>query len=104
MAFEHKPGSFTLFKNDKQGNDKRPDYTGTGVDLEGNKIKVSAWIKEGGKGKFMSCRYEPMQGRQERHTGGGNKGSVADIDSDIPFSSCALGDDVTFRKLRQDHE
>lgn len=26
MSFEHKPGTFTLFKNDKQGNANRPDY------------------------------------------------------------------------------
>ena len=87
MAFEHKPGSFTLFKNDKQGNDKRPDHTGTGVDLEGNKNKVSAWIKEGGKGKFMSCRYEPMQERQERQQPARNKtgGKFDDMDDSIPF-------------------
>ena len=32
MAYEHKPGSFSLFKNDKGDNEKRPDYTGEGMD------------------------------------------------------------------------
>jgi hypothetical protein len=58
MAYEHKPGSFSLFKNDKQGNEKRPDYTGEGVSLDGTPIKVSAWLKDGAKGKFMSCKFE----------------------------------------------
>ncbi len=31
MAYEQKPGDFTLFKNDKEGNEKRPDYTGNGL-------------------------------------------------------------------------
>lgn len=58
MAYEQKPGQFALFKNDKQGNDKRPDYRGDGLDLDGNKIRVSAWIKQGSKGKFMSCNFQ----------------------------------------------
>lgn len=56
--FTHKPGGFSLFKNDQDGNDKRPNYTGDGTDLDGNPIRVSAWIKEGAKGKFMSCKFE----------------------------------------------
>jgi hypothetical protein len=60
MAYEQKPGDFTLFKNDKGDNPKRPDYTGNGLDLAGKRIKVSAWIKQGGKGKFMSCRFQEM--------------------------------------------
>ena len=38
MAFEPKPGQFSLFKNDKGDNDARPDYTGDGADLDGNQI------------------------------------------------------------------
>lgn len=86
MAFEHRRGSFSLFKNDKGDNENRPDYTGDGLDPEGKPIKVSAWIKQGKNGKFMSCsiqyktRGEPSQ-MQER----GPRNPVADIESDIPF-------------------
>ena len=31
-------------------------------------------------------------------------GSAADMEDDIPFASCLLGDDVIFRKLRWGHE
>ena len=58
MAYEHKPGTFSLFKNDKGDNEKRPDYTGEGMGLDGTPIKVSAWLKDGAKGKFMSCKFE----------------------------------------------
>lgn len=58
MAFEHKPGRFTLFRSDKKGNDRAPDYRGDGMALDGTPIQVSAWIKEGAKGKFMSCSMQ----------------------------------------------
>ena len=59
MAWEHKAGQFTLFKNDKKGNQKRPDYRGDGADLEGNPIEIACWIKEGKNGgKFMSCNFK----------------------------------------------
>lgn len=58
MAYEQRPGQFSLFKNDKEGNDKRPDYKGDGMDLNGNLVRVSAWLRDGSKGKFMSCKFE----------------------------------------------
>lgn len=92
MAFEHKPGSFALFKNDKGDNPKRPDYRGDGMDLEGNAIEVSAWIKEGGKGKFMSCNFK-IKGQQQKPAPQPQKaapqqrggGSFSDMEDDIPF-------------------
>lgn len=66
MAYEQKPGQFALFKNDKQGNDKRPDYRGDGLDLAGNKIRVSAWIKEGRNGKFMSCNFQLAEKQESK--------------------------------------
>lgn len=88
MAYEQKPGDFVLFKNDKEGNEKRPDYTGNGLGLDGSRIKVSAWIKQGKKGKFMSCRLQTMTrgepamaGKQEQKPAG----RFDDMDDDIPF-------------------
>lgn len=57
-AYEHKPGTFSLFKNDKGDNANRPDYRGDGKDMDGNAIEVAAWLKEGSKGKFMSCTFK----------------------------------------------
>ena len=62
MAFEHKPGSFSLFKNDRKEKDNQPDYTGNGKDLDGKDVRVAAWLKDGANGKFMSCKFsEPQQ-------------------------------------------
>lgn len=62
MAYQQKPGEFALFKNDKGDNDKRPDYRGDGQDMNGNEVEVACWIKEGAKGKFMSCRMKVKEG------------------------------------------
>jgi hypothetical protein len=83
MAFEHKPGTFSLFKNDKGDNDKRPDYRGEGKDMAGRDIEVAAWLREGGKGKFLSCTF-----KLKEKTKGADKPSqrdVADVESEKPF-------------------
>lgn len=84
MAYEHKPGSFSLFKNDKGDNDKRPDYRGDGLDLNGNPIEVAAWIKEGKKGKFMSCTIKLQGESTKNQLGTVSRGGK--VDSDVPFS------------------
>ena len=53
MAYEPKEKSGSLFKNDKGENAARPDYRGD-IMIEGVVYSLSAWIKEGQKGKFMS--------------------------------------------------
>ena len=83
MSYEPKPGSFSLFKNDKGDNDRRPDYTGDGLDPEGKPIKVSAWIKQGKNGKFMSCNIQ-YKTRGEAATNP-QYNPVSEIESDIPF-------------------
>ena len=84
MAYEQKPGEFALFKNDKGDNDKRPDYRGDGMDLDGNPIEVAAWIREGAKGKFMSCKIKLKEAKRHpneragtlQHRGGKPDGCV----------------------------
>jgi uncharacterized protein (DUF736 family) len=48
-----------LFKNDKKGNPKRPDYRGTAV-IDNVDLNVSGWIKESKKdgSKYMSLSFE----------------------------------------------
>ena len=86
MAYEHKPGSFALFKNDKKGNEKAPDYRGMGKDLEGSDIEVAAWIREGGKGKFMSCTFKLKRERpQAPRREAAPKDGGMDVDNEIPW-------------------
>lgn len=88
MAYEPKPGSLSLFKNDRKEKDTHPDYKGDGMDLDGNMVWVSAWIKEGAKGKFMSLSIQ----RKDQQQGGAAKPAVEAAKADngmdwdsIPF-------------------
>jgi hypothetical protein len=81
MAFEHKPGTFSLFKNDKGDNEKRPDYRGEGKDMLGNDIEVAAWLRDGPKGKYMSCTFKPKEASKPAR----REPEPDDDDSGIPF-------------------
>ena len=86
MAYEHKPGTFALFKNDKGDNPKRPDYRGDGMDLEGNAIEVSAWLRDGNKGKFMSCTFKLKEAKRHPNERAGTlQHRSKDDGGDVPF-------------------
>jgi hypothetical protein len=68
MAFELKDGQGTFFKNDKEGNEKRPDYRGE-LNVGGTIYRISGWIKEGQKGKWMSLSCEAKD-KTEGNDGG----------------------------------
>lgn len=82
-----------LFRNDKQGNDKRPDYRGSCV-IDNIDYNISAWIKTSQKSgdRFMSLKIEPKgEGRLSR-TGEPQRQPtkqpdpvVNDFDDDMPF-------------------
>ncbi len=69
MAYEKRPYNGTLFKNkdkdpDNEAHSKFPDYKGDGMLDEGQEVWLSAWIKEGAKGKFLSLSFKPKDKRQ----------------------------------------
>lgn len=93
MSFEPKNLQGALFKNDKEGNDKRPDYKGDCM-INGEEYQIGAWLKVSGKGtKFMSLKFEAKQ-RQDvssqvpdkRQSAPQPQAATTDnFDDDIPF-------------------
>jgi len=62
MAYEQKAGSGSLFRNDKKGNEKAPDYKGSGKDLQGNEIWLSGWVRKSEKGtQYLSISMQPKE-------------------------------------------
>ena len=56
--------SGVLFKNDKKQSDKQPDYRGN-ISVGGIEYWLSAWIKDGKKGKFLSLAVTPREERKK---------------------------------------
>lgn len=73
-GYEMKEGQGSLFRNAKEGNEKRPDYRGQ-IKLNGTFYDVSGWIKDGAKGKWMSLSVQLPHSsnsiRVERHADDG---------------------------------
>lgn len=84
MSYEMKEGQGSLFKNDKKGNDKRPDYRGECL-INGEKLEISAWIKEGKKGKFMSLSIKAPQERGSQDSKPAAKPQNDFADDDLDF-------------------
>jgi hypothetical protein len=80
MAYEQRDGQGSLFKNDDKASEKHPDYKGD-CTLNGQKYWISAWIKTGKNGKFMSLSLQPKQDSKGRQQGGKQQ----DDSDSIPF-------------------
>lgn len=62
MSYELREGQGSLFRADKKGNEKRPDYEGK-ANIGGTTYRVAGWLKDGAKGKWMSLKIEvPREG------------------------------------------
>lgn len=58
MAFEMKEKTFSLFENDKKGNDKAPDWKGKGL-INGEEVKIAVWKRTGKTGvEYLSGTIE----------------------------------------------
>lgn len=85
-----------LFKNDRKESDRHPDYKGS-AEVDETEYWVSAWIKEGRNGKFLSMSFtekeedrpapppsRPTKTPQRQQSDSRRQG-FDDMDDDIPF-------------------
>ncbi len=57
--YVQKAGTVSLFNNDKEGNDKRPDYTGNLKTPDGKEFKISLWNSVSQKGtNYLSGKVD----------------------------------------------
>jgi hypothetical protein len=83
MPFEQRDNSGSLFKNDRKTTEKHPDYTGN-LMVAGVEYRLSAWIKKGQKGTFMSLAVTPKD--EQGQSGKGRSAPEPEYGSeDIPF-------------------
>lgn len=85
MSYDN-TNSGVLFKNDRKEKDNHPDYQGS-INVDGKEMWLSAWIKTGAKGKFMSLAVKPKEQQQQQpapRQAPARQGRK-DEDSDVPF-------------------
>lgn len=65
MAFEERDMTGFLFKNDRREKDTQPHMQGYLI-VDGRKLWVSAWTKNGTKGRFqsLSCNWADERARE----------------------------------------
>ena len=80
MAQYDNTNTFTLNKNDKGDNPKRPDYRGK-LNLDGIEFTLSGWVREGANGKFISGAVAMVEAKTEERS----KPAVEGADEDVPF-------------------
>ena len=51
-----------LFKNDRKESERHPEYKGS-INVDGQEFWLSAWLKDGKLGKFMSLSVTPKNDR-----------------------------------------
>ena len=85
MAFEHKPGSGTLFTNDRKTADNQPDMTGEIKLPDGTLMRLAAWRKDGTKGPFFSLKLSEITRTAAAAPPADTGPRPDDLNGDLPF-------------------
>jgi uncharacterized protein (DUF736 family) len=83
MAYEMKEKTFSLFSNDKKGNDKAPDWKGKGL-IDGKEVRIAVWQRKSASGiEYLSGTIEESQPAPEKPAEPDKE--VTKIEDCIPF-------------------
>ncbi len=83
MAYEQRELSGSLFKNDKKTEDKHSNMTGTAL-IDGVEYWVSAWTKEGAKGRWQSLAFKR---KDAKSTGGSPQAGKPNPPKHVPLDT-----------------
>lgn len=79
MAYEMKPESGSLFKNERKEKDTHADYRGDCV-VDGQAYYMDAWVNTSKNGKkYLSVKFKPKGEKPVEAP------AFDDADSDLPF-------------------
>jgi hypothetical protein len=81
MAYEIRELSGSLFKNEKKTEEKHPQMQGSCL-IEGIEYWVSAWTKEGAKGRWQSLAFKRKDAKPDTKPA---PASIEQMDDDVPF-------------------
>lgn len=77
MAYEMKPDSGSLFKNERKEKETHADYQGECV-IDGKTYYMNAWINQSKNGKrYLGLKFKAKDAQQAP--------DFAEADSDLPF-------------------
>lgn len=87
MAYEQKPNSGILARNEKATDEKHAEYTGTAL-IDGVEYYVDAWVNEFKSGprqgkKYFSLRFKPKQQQTQQRSS--SRQAPQQDDEDVPF-------------------
>jgi hypothetical protein len=85
MAYEIRPNSGSLFRNDKASKPTDPTHTGQ-ADIAGEAYRVSAWVNEAKDGrKYFSLKFTAKVSADSPHTRPAKPEPEPFHDDDLPF-------------------
>lgn len=93
-------GNGALFKNDKQGVETRPDYTGT-AKIWDKEFFLSAWIKKSQSGKtYMSLSFKINEKGSQAQSAQPTDQPTGQVNNQVsdqaPATSAPVNDDIPF--------